>query len=237
MIYITGDIHGGYDIRKFQKKTFNKDDIIIICGDFGYVFAWNPKHFKQEKQGLDNFLKSVGCTVLFVDGNHENFHRLQNYPTITKFGGKVQKLAKNCFHLLRGERYEINGYSFLALGGAESHDKKHRLLNYTLWEEETITEQEADKAIESLEKGVDYVITHSAPISFQQKLFTSFGFPYNVYDDTRSCQQLERVLYNLVEKQQDNWKWFMGHYHVDADFKPFYVLYDHFYCVEEGKWV
>lgn len=237
MIYITGDIHGGYDIRKFQKKTFNKDDIIIICGDFGYVFAWNPKHFKQEKQGLDNFLKSVGCTVLFVDGNHENFHRLQNYPTITKFGGKVQKLAKNCFHLLRGERYEINGYSFLALGGAESHDKKHRLLNYTLWEEETITEQEADKAIESLEKGVDYVITHSAPISFQQKLFTSFGFPYNTYDDTRSCQQLERVLYNLVEKQQDNWKWFMGHYHVDADFKPFYVLYDHFYCVEEGKWV
>ena len=146
-------------------------------------------------------------------------------------------MAKNCFHLLRGEHYEINGFKFLALGGAESHDKERRLLNYTLWNEETITEQEADKAIESLEKGVDFVLTHSAPTCFQQKLFKHLGFSYNMYDESRSCQQLERVLYNLVEKQCDNWKWFMGHYHVDVDFKPFYVLYNHFYCIEENKWV
>ena len=237
MIYITGDTHGGYDIAKFKNKTFNKDDIVIICGDFGYVFAWNPKMFKQERAGLEKFLETVGCTVLFVDGNHENFHRLENFPTITKFGGKVQRLAKNCFHLLRGEHYEINGFKFLALGGAESHDKERRLLNYTLWSEETITEQEANKAIENLDKGVDYVITHSAPAYFQQKLFKQLNFPYNVYDENHSCQQLERVLCKLVEKQDGNWKWFMGHYHVDVDFKPFYVLYNHFYCVEEDKWV
>ena len=38
MIYITGDLHGGYDIQKLLRVKFNPDDIIIVCGDFGYVF-------------------------------------------------------------------------------------------------------------------------------------------------------------------------------------------------------
>ena len=36
MIYITGDLHGIYDSGKLFKVKYKPDDIIIVCGDFGY---------------------------------------------------------------------------------------------------------------------------------------------------------------------------------------------------------
>ena len=44
MIYVTGDIHGGMDIRKLgtgsfpDQKYMTKRDYVIICGDFGLVW-------------------------------------------------------------------------------------------------------------------------------------------------------------------------------------------------------
>ena len=54
MIYITGDTHG--DISCFKNPKLNKlgeKDILIVCGDFGFI--WNP-HDKNEKKNLE-FLK------------------------------------------------------------------------------------------------------------------------------------------------------------------------------------
>lgn len=42
-IFVTGDIHGGYDIWKLEPINFlegndlTKDDYLIICGDFGII--------------------------------------------------------------------------------------------------------------------------------------------------------------------------------------------------------
>ena len=47
MIYITGDTHG--DIKRFKTrsaKKLTKDDILIVCGDFG--FLWDES--KKEKK-------------------------------------------------------------------------------------------------------------------------------------------------------------------------------------------
>ena len=69
MIYITGDTHGGYDVDTILRQDFNKDDILIICGDFGYIFQ-TIKRFQDAEQLIRNtFLDNVGCTVLWVDGN------------------------------------------------------------------------------------------------------------------------------------------------------------------------
>lgn len=50
MVYLTGDIHGRMGIRRlFQTEwltTATKDDVLIICGDFGLIwdtadnFSW-----------------------------------------------------------------------------------------------------------------------------------------------------------------------------------------------------
>ena len=52
MIYLTGDTHGGIDVRKLLDKKFLKrvkeGDYLIICGDFGFI--WDYKKKKEKKK-------------------------------------------------------------------------------------------------------------------------------------------------------------------------------------------
>ena len=51
-----------------------KADYMIVCGDAGLV--WNGD--KSDDPQLDR-LEALPFTVLFVDGNHENFDALNEY--------------------------------------------------------------------------------------------------------------------------------------------------------------
>ena len=78
MIYITGDTHSDFtrfSTDKFPKqKEMTKNDYVIICGDFGGV--WNYQEESTfEKHWLD-WLNEKNFTTLFVDGNHENLHKV-----------------------------------------------------------------------------------------------------------------------------------------------------------------
>ena len=123
MIYITGDIHG--EPRRFNKQTFpdqerlTRADYLIICGDFGLV--WDPEESKRERWWLD-WLDEKPYTTCFIDGNHENFTRLQSLPTETWNAGTVHKIREHVIHLMRGEYYCIGGTSLFTFGGARSHD-------------------------------------------------------------------------------------------------------------------
>lgn len=118
MIYITGDIHQNFDTWKFDGVDFKPEDFLIICGDFGWV--WTNSSLKKgvldEKKRLRAFIQRLKCTVLFCDGNHENFARLNDYkefPITKRWGGKVQKLCNKCYHLVRGESFLIDGKNSL----------------------------------------------------------------------------------------------------------------------------
>lgn len=94
MIYITGDTHA--DFSRFEEDKFtiqkdmSKDDYVIICGDFGGIWNYIVESM-YEKQWLD-WLDNKNFTTLFVDGNHENFTRLYNYPVEEWHRGKVHKI-------------------------------------------------------------------------------------------------------------------------------------------------
>ena len=70
MICITGDTHG--DFHRFatkcfpQQKKMNRDDCIIITGDFGGL--WNGS--REENVWLD-WLEDKPFTTLFIDGNQK----------------------------------------------------------------------------------------------------------------------------------------------------------------------
>jgi hypothetical protein len=125
MIYITGDTHAEFQDRfntsAFpEQKEMTKDDYVIICGDFGGVWdvGWESK---REKWWLDWF-EERNFTLLFIDGNHENFDRLYGYPVKEWHGGKVHELRPHVLHLMRGQVFEICGKKFFTFGGASSHD-------------------------------------------------------------------------------------------------------------------
>ena len=72
-------------------------------------------------------LSELPYTILFVDGNHENFDRLlSEFPIEDWNGGKVHKIRPNIIHLMRGHVFEIEGKRIFAMGGGYSVDKYMR---------------------------------------------------------------------------------------------------------------
>lgn len=122
MIYVTGDCHA--DFSKFSVKRFpeqremTRNDYVIVCGDFG-LWHDNP----TERYWL-KWLAQRKFTLLFVDGNHENFDRLYSdeFPIIDFCGGKAHRIRKNIYHLMRGQVFTLQGKKFFTFGGASSHD-------------------------------------------------------------------------------------------------------------------
>lgn len=202
MIYITGDTHGLIDFEKlhyFDKGYFTKKDVLIILGDAGIV--WNKETLNQNisKYSL------LGLTIIYIDGNHENFHLLECFPIVSKFGARMHYLGNNIYHVLRGEIMLINNLSFLCIGGAISIDKQYRKLGISYWPEEEILNEDIDNAILNLKKfknKVDYVLTHccdSGTVSYE------FGYRPDICTDKL----------NFIDKVVDYKYWYFGHYHKD----------------------
>ena len=195
MIYITGDTHS--DFTRFSTDSFyeqremtNQDEnFVIICGDFGGI--WDKEESKNEKYWL-NWLENKPFTTLFLDGNHENFDRLVNYPMIKWNGGFVHVIRPHVLHLMRGQVFTIEDKKFFTFGGASSHDisggilepddpdfqeKRHRLdrmgalyrVNHvSWWKEELPTETEMETGKFNLAKHdnkIDFIISHSPSTS------------------------------------------------------------------------
>lgn len=165
MIFITGDTHGNqYKWVEQIEPILSPTDIILVCGDFGVGF-WNGRYWSEET--FYDFLSEQEYTVLFIDGNHENFDKLNSYPVETWCGGKVHKIRNNnVIHLMRGEVYCIEGNTIFVMGGGYSIDKYRRTEGVSWWPQEMPSEEEYHNAIMNLEKvgnHVDYIITHTAP--------------------------------------------------------------------------
>ena len=208
-IYVTGDIHG-YPIRLSDESLkengipLSKNDKLIVCGDFG--LPWYNDF--EDIQCLE-WLSQKTFEILFVDGNHENFDLLNKFPVCERYGGKVHVLRNNIFHLMRGEVYEIEDKTFLAFGGATSADKYLRVEHIDWWTEEVSNEEEQSNAIRNLERvnfNVDYVITHTAPIRFVDKL--------SVHSQNASECPVVKFLDEISERLE--WRrWYFGHFHID----------------------
>lgn len=154
-IIFAGDWHGSSVQAKevILSAHIRGIDTILHVGDFG---IWD--HDSRYLNSLQNMLEGYGITIYFVDGNHENFHKL--YMRKLEEDG-TRRIRDNIYHLPRGHRFIWNDISFLALGGAASIDKKFRRENYTWWKEEFITPEDVLKAQEG--GYADVMITHDTP--------------------------------------------------------------------------
>lgn len=217
MIYITGDTHIPHDISKLNSKRFPlqkslcKDDFLIICGDFGGV--WNNDN---EELYWRKWLSKKSFTTLFVDGNHENFNLLSEFDTVDLFGGKTHRISDSIYHLMRGQIYTLDGKRIFTFGGASSHDKEYRTKDKSWWEAELPYEHEIEIARNNLEKvnwNVDYIVTHCAPISIQQKIKPMY------------CSDILTDLLEEIKNKASFSKWYFGHYHTDT------IIDDRFHCL------
>lgn len=235
-VWITGDIHGNpirFSTYNFpEQKGMNKDDVVIILGDFGLV--WNYKgEDKNEKNWLD-WLEEKPFTTLFIDGNHECFDRLDLYPVEEWRGGKVHKIRPTVMHLMRGQIFDIQDKKFFTFGGASSHDissgilepddpkfkdkKKHldknpfalyRINHISWWKQELPNEEEMREGLLNLEREnnkVDYILTHSPYTSLLRQMDGGSG----LYDNDVLTDYLQEIKQKVEYKQ-----WLFGHMHLN----------------------
>lgn len=208
MIFITGDTHGEIDIAKLSSRFFqaaNLGDYVIIAGDFGFVWRQGSE---RDAWWLKNFFDAKPFTTLFVDGNHENFDLLEQYPVTEKWGGNVQQISERVYHLMRGQIYSIDGQVIFTMGGASSHDKAFRQQFVNWWPQELPSRAEEEIALANLEAWhwkVDYVITHCAPTNLLKSLSTIFE-----YEPDSATNFLA-----VVAKKLKFTRWYFGHYHLD----------------------
>ncbi len=239
MIYLTGDCHSEFtrfssDNFPIQKKL-SKNDYIIICGDFGGIWSYGGES-KQEKYWLD-WLNSKSFTTLFIDGNHENFTRLYNYPIQEWNGGKVHRIRDSIFHLMRGEIFTLDNKKFFTFGGAKSHDIQDGILNmdeeekiylyrkqgayfrirdFSWWDLELPTEAEMENGLKNLEMvdyKVDYIITHCCPTNLQN-LIGKANYKSDYLTD----------YFQKIADKCDFEMWYFGHYHENKVIDSKYTL-------------
>lgn len=224
MIYLTGDTHGDIDVSKLNTKNFpegsslTKDDYVIILGDFGFI--WKNEPDKTEEYWMKWFQKKP-WTTLFVDGNHENHNRLENFPIEEWHGGKVHKINDSVIHLMRGQVFDINGIRFFAMGGAPSIDKVWRAENISWWKQEEINYQEQEEALKNLEKinnKVDYIISHTCP----KKII-----PYTFHISPNSLMDSStEKFFDYIAQIVDFDDWYFGHWHEQKNIGKYHCLYN-----------
>ena len=224
MIYLTGDTHIPIDIDKLSRKSFpeqnqlTRDDFIIVLGDFGLL--WRKD--KTYRYWLD-ILSAKRYTLLFVDGNHENFDWLNSLPVESWHGGRVHRISENIRHLMRGEVFEIDGSTFFTLGGAVSHDRIYRTEGISWWPQEVPSKAEIDHAIDTLARHgnqVDYVLTHTCPFDALPEV----RLRVNSWDEYAN-HSVEKNLQAINDTIQYT-DWYFGHWHMDFNYNPYHAMYN-----------
>lgn len=212
---------------------------MIVCGDFG---LWHDN--KTERWWL-NWLEEKNFTILFVDGNHENFDRLYSEFEVVDFhGGKAHKMRENIYHLMRGYVFDLCDKKFFAFGGASSHDiddgildrkdfqsdrelvneynrrtrrgEMLRINHISWWKEEMPSPEEMAFGLKKLNDNKNDV-----------DFIVSHCAPSHVAASISAGTYKPDMLTNYFEtiSQTVNFKkWFFGHYHNDIAVDDKYIL-------------
>lgn len=147
MILVTSDTHCYYDtinqqIEYAETVLGHTITSVIHLGDFGaYKPHLNDYFIKQNRR--------FKRPLYFIDGNHEDFDSLD----------WIVRRYKDCFtYLPRGTVHKIDGYRFLALGGAAYMD------SMITQRGAVITDAQIDKCLALTPEAVDILITHDCPV-------------------------------------------------------------------------
>ena len=164
-------------------------------------------------------------TILYIEGNHDNYDLIENLPKSEWNGGRVHIDERYGFiHLMRGQVYNINGNKIFTFGGAYSIDKKFRKQGISHWDRELPSEEEYEEGRKNLERvnyEVDYVLTHTCPLSIFH-LIPKMSMGYTFEPNYELETYLEEIYHKLKFK-----KWFFGHYHIDKRIdEKFYALFE-----------
>lgn len=181
-VMFLGDAHANIGFMRSAIDACPKVEanLIVQVGDFG---IWD--HVPGGAAYLNNTnaaLEAADLILVFVDGNHENFDSLYEYPM---GDDGFRRVRDRIWHAPRGHTWAWEGVRFGAMGGAHSIDAlaqyggiwepwSNRQPGEGWWPQETITDEDVASALEIASNPklvaadgsvVDVLVSHDAPYS------------------------------------------------------------------------
>ena len=228
-VFLSGDTHGEVDLDKvidyfedlaLYDDDLSKDDYLIILGDVGVLWDGGV-----QDQSLQQTLKELPVTVLWIDGNHENFDLIDEYPEDIWHGGNVQFIDDEIIHLMRGQIYDIGERTFFVFGGGFSIDIGDRIPRISWWPEEMPSDGEYEEGQRNLEKHgnkVDYILTHTCPEPIAEEMMRRL-FPGEEMKPGE--EELQRYLETIADTTEFE-EWYFAHWHSDEDIGIYHCLWN-----------
>ncbi len=194
MIYFISDVHEDINFIGLKKylEIATKNDLLIILGDVGLNF----QDTKQNRLFTEQFL-SIDKNIAFIEGNHENFAYLDNFPTEKWNGGTVNRLTDKIVRLIRGNIYEIDGYKFFTFGGCKSSKK---------WKEQGLWHFGEEPTLEQIDFAKNTLIQHANTVDFV------LTHKYEIIGQGENSPLLVDLC-KFIDQNVSYKKWLSGHWH------------------------
>jgi hypothetical protein len=158
-IGMIGDLHGDIGALLTIAQALREHDVTVLVAVSDVGLLWPGENWSNNLTKVAKRLASSGQTLCWVDGNHEDHHRLGTFPVDA---GGLRRLRPNLIHLPRGYRTSLDtGKTLAALGGANSIDFERRKDGVSWWAEESITDADLDTLGDT---HADILIGHDAPL-------------------------------------------------------------------------
>lgn len=208
LIYVTGDTHG--DLSRFGSravKKLKKNDTLIICGDFGFLWqGGKPEEKVLRKLGKKKF------NILFLDGANDNLNLIEKYPETDWNDGRVRVISGRLMYAMRGSVYNIDAQTVFAFGGGYADEEDLEGKDSDSREKSLPTLGEIQIAKDNLEKHgykVDYIITHQASRKLKNLLSTK----------NEDASTLD-VFFDMVREKVEYRCWCFGSLHINKVIPP-----------------
>lgn len=214
-LIVFGDWHGNTRYAEKHLRKIGREeripDAYVHVGDFG---VWRDS--AGFLRNIERILAFQGVELWFVDGNHEDFTLLKEYPFDNR---GLQKVTEHIFRIPRGYAWRWSGKKLVGLGGAFSVDRRWGTENIDWFAEETITEDDFRTAV--CHDNADILFSHDAPWLPSNLLSRkSLGVKFALTEDEEKAaaegrDYIARTIEKLGVKLHIH-----GHYHVayTADF-------------------
>lgn len=247
MFYATGDIHGYcqdlVDRLDGHIDSFGGDDVLFCLGDVGIAYGYS------RSPALLHVMSEFPGKVVVMRGNHDARYERDLLSGALGSGaahmdewcgGKVvvDPEIPNVLYIPDGGGvYEVgrDARRVLVIPGAYSVDKDYRLATGAPYEpEEQLTYAECDAVIGWSEScGVEYVMSHTCPFSWLDRLSDLFLPGLDQSGVNKSMERLLDVVYDNVRETCR--MWLFGHYHDDRAIEgtPGVMLYNELVAVPE----
>ena len=209
MVYITGDIHGQLKRIKDFCRNFEptKQDILVILGDAGFNYYLERHDFWMKEK-----VSHLPITILCIHGNHEERpYLIPSYKGKEWRGGRVyiEDDFPNLLFAKDGSVFDLeDGKRALAVGGAYSIP----CCSERLFRDDKPTAEirhDVEKTLEANHWQVDYVFSHTCPISVMPRECFIPNIPLSEIN-----QETEIWMEDIARKLAFQ-KWYCGHFHTD----------------------